>query len=98
MVPGQCWRTSIWLAPPRVGKYGVDVVAFERFAVPALSVSAWVVVVDELGKMELASAAFRESVRELFARPFNLVATVHAFAHPVTDGLKAPGRTSAWCT
>jgi nucleoside-triphosphatase len=75
--------------PPRVGKYGVDVVAFERLAVPALAVPARVVVIDELGKMELASAAFRETVRDLFARPADVVATVHAFAHPVTDELKA---------
>ena len=75
--------------PPRVGKYGVDVVAFERLAVPALAVPARIVVIDELGKMELASAAFRETVRDLFTRPVDVVATVLAFAHPVTDELKA---------
>src|ERR687898_45529 len=75
--------------PPWVGKYGVDVAAFERLAVPALAVPARVVVIDELGKMELASAAFRETVRDLFTRPVDVVATVHAFAHPVTDELKA---------
>jgi nucleoside-triphosphatase len=74
--------------PPRVGKYGVDVVTFERLAVPALAVPARVVVIDELGKMELASAAFRETVHDLFTRPVDVVATVHAIAHPVTDELK----------
>jgi nucleoside-triphosphatase len=75
--------------PPRVGKYGVDVVAFERLAVPALAVPARVVVIDELGKMELASAAFRQAVRDVFTRPVDVIAAVHAFAHPVTDELKA---------
>jgi len=41
----------------------VDVVAFERLAVPTLAVLAQVVVIDELGKMELASAALREAAR-----------------------------------
>ena len=50
---------------------------------------ARIVVIDELGKMELASAAFRKTVRDLFTRPADVVATVHAFAHPVTDELKA---------
>lgn len=75
--------------PPRVGKYGVDVAAFERLAMPALAAPAQLVVIDELGKMELTSAAFRAAVRDVFTRPVDVVAAVHAFAHPVTDELKA---------
>jgi nucleoside-triphosphatase len=54
--------------PPRVGRYGVDLAAFERVALPALRKprTGGVVVVDELGKMELASAAFRAAVVDLF--------------------------------
>src|ERR671925_24846 len=47
--------------PPRVGRYGVDLVAFERLAIPALEQAGEVAIVDELGKMELASDAFREA-------------------------------------
>jgi len=56
--------------PPRVGRYGVDLQAFERIALPALAASqpGGVVVVDELGKMELASAAFRDVVAVLWTR------------------------------
>jgi nucleoside-triphosphatase len=52
--------------PPRVGRYGVDLAAFERVALSALGDPGLggVVVVDELGKMELASAAFRAAVVE----------------------------------
>lgn len=75
--------------PPRVGKYGVDLAAFERLALPALSAGDdEVVIVDELGKMELSSDAFRTVVMDLFARRAPVVATVHAFAHPFTDALK----------
>jgi nucleoside-triphosphatase len=75
--------------PPRVGKYGVDLEAFERLALPALVPHAGgVTVVDELGKMELASARFREAVTGLLDTDAPLVATVHAFRHPFTDELK----------
>jgi nucleoside-triphosphatase len=75
--------------PPRVGKYGVDLEAFERIALPALVPPAGgVTIVDELGKMELASARFRDAVTGLLDTDAPLVATVHAFRHPFTDELK----------
>jgi nucleoside-triphosphatase len=75
--------------PPRVGKYGVDLEAFERVALAALEPPAGeALVIDELGKMELASARFREAVSALLEADVPLVATVHAFQHPFTDELK----------
>jgi nucleoside-triphosphatase len=76
--------------PPRVGRYGVDLEAFERVALPSLAgvEEPELVVIDELGKMELASEAFRGAVSELFDRRLPLVATVHVARHPVTDALK----------
>lgn len=76
--------------PPRVGKYGVALNAFEQVALPALSDPAAgdVVVIDELGKMELASAAFRDAVQRLLGTECSLVATVHTHRHPFTDALK----------
>jgi nucleoside-triphosphatase len=73
---------------PRVGRYGVAHDDLERLAIPVLRVDAAVVVVDELGKMELASVAFRNAVIALLERPVALVATVHAGRHPFTDELK----------
>lgn len=77
--------------PPRVGKYGVDVEAFERVALPALKGirTGQLVVIDEIGKMELASDAFCEAVERLVERDVKLVATVHSFRHPFTDALKS---------
>jgi nucleoside-triphosphatase len=76
--------------PPRVGKYGVDLAAFERVALGALRKPprGSVVVVDELGKMELASEPFCEEVSMLLERRLDIVATVHVFRHPFTDALK----------
>ena len=78
--------------PPRVGRYGVDLATLERLVVPALEPLArasGVAIVDELGKMELASKPFRDAVRALFESRVPVVATVHVFRHPFTDALKA---------
>jgi nucleoside-triphosphatase len=75
--------------PPRVGKYGVDLEAFERLALAALDPPAGgATVIDELGKMELASKRFREAVTAVLGADVPVVATVHAFRHPFTDQLK----------
>jgi nucleoside-triphosphatase len=50
--------------------------------------TATVVVVDELGKMELASAPFRDAVTELLGREVAMVATVHLARDRFTDALK----------
>ena len=75
---------------PRVSRYGVDVDQFERLALPELEAppSRGVVLIDELGKMELASERFREAVLALFERSVPIVATVHTARHPFTDELK----------
>jgi nucleoside-triphosphatase len=75
--------------PVRVGRYGVDVAAFERIALPALAAAppGAVVLLDELGRMELASERFRAAVEELLRRPSPVVATVHVHRHPFTDAL-----------
>jgi len=58
----------------------VDVKSFEQLALPTIkisSVSNTVVVVDEIGKMELFSQSFINLVRELFASPqATILATV----------------------
>jgi nucleoside-triphosphatase len=75
--------------PPRVGRYGVDLTAFERVALPALQEPhGGVVLIDELGKMELASSDFRAAVEELFDAPVALAATVQVARHPFTDALR----------
>jgi nucleoside-triphosphatase len=82
---------------PQVGRYRVDVPAFEHVAIPALEQTfpgGSVVVIDEIGQMELYSDRFAQAVLHLFEQDLRLVATVHARPHPVTDSLKSrPGVT-----
>jgi nucleoside-triphosphatase len=77
--------------PPRVGRYGVDLAAFEALALPAIgrpSGRRRVFLVDELGKMELASEPFMAAVSELFTEPVAVVATVRQKPHPFVTSLK----------
>lgn len=76
---------------PQVGRYRVDVAAFERVALPALEQARTgraVVVVDELAQMELASTKFVAALGDLFELRVPLLATVHQRSHPVTDRIK----------
>jgi nucleoside-triphosphatase len=60
----------------RVGRYGVVHDGLERLAIPALRPPADVVVVDEVGRVELGCPAFRDAVTALLDRPVALVASV----------------------
>jgi nucleoside-triphosphatase len=75
--------------PPTVGKYGVDLEALEQVALPALDKRSEVLVIDELGKMELHSQALCDAVTAAMQEDGNVVATVQATAHPFTDPLKS---------
>ncbi|MEV6211620.1 nucleoside-triphosphatase [Kitasatospora sp. NPDC051914] len=80
-----------WPGPPRVGRYGVDIGVMERLALPSLAAPlgpGTLVLIDELGRMELAYSPFRNAVRAVFAADVDVVATVHAQHDPFTDALK----------
>lgn len=55
---------------PRVGRYGVDLASFERLGVFAVETGleerAPVLVIDEIGKMELFSSRFVETLGRVF--------------------------------
>lgn len=83
-------NTGIW-----VGRFGVDIVAFEQVGLVALEKATrlareqgGVAIIDEIARMELASAGFAQSIVEIFAYSAAVVATVHVNRHPVTDALK----------
>lgn len=68
---------------PRVGKYVVLVDELERVGVRAIlsaMSAAEVVVVDEVGPMELMSNSFREAVTKALDSPKPVVATIHVRA------------------
>jgi nucleoside-triphosphatase len=84
---------------PQVGRYGVDVGAIERGGVAALCRAMQVgriVVIDEIGKMELFCEPFREAVLQAVNRPCTVLATVMAKPNPWVDGLKAMPQVEMW--
>ena len=79
----------------KVGRYGVDVAAFERVGVAALRAAidqAEIIVFDEIGKMELFSSQFRSAAIKAVGCGKPVIATVMLAAHPWVEALKAlPG-------
>ena len=68
-------------AHPKTGQYSVDVSSFETLALPTIAPPAGqdvVLVLDEIGRMELHSAAFAARVEELLKRGTRLVGAITA--------------------
>jgi nucleoside-triphosphatase len=77
-VTGTLAHTDI-KGPCRVGKYGVDVAAFEKSVVSILDIEktdAQLFVIDEIGKMECFSKKFVDTVHRLFKSNKSVLATV----------------------
>ena len=75
----------------RVSKYGVDIDGLERIGVPALYRAVQqcdLVVIDEIGKMELFSAGFREAVTAVIGSGKRVLGTIMLNPHPWADAIK----------
>ena len=63
----------------RVGKYGVDISAMDRVAVPAVRdalAHSDMIVIDEIGRMELASKQFRDVIMQVLDSPKPVLGTI----------------------
>ncbi len=78
-------------SPYRVSKYGVDIDSLDRVGVSALYKATEeysLVVVDEIGKMELFSANFREAVLQIIDSGKRVLGTIMLSANPWADAIK----------
>ena len=78
-------------SPHRVGKYGVDIDSLDRAGVSALNQAAEegdLIVVDEIGRMELFSANFREAVWQIITSGKKVLGTIMFKANPWADRIK----------
>ena len=76
---------------PRVARYGVNIAAMDDVATPAIEraiADARLIVIDEIGKMELLSNRFRQAVLAALECGKPVLATVMLAAHPWADALK----------
>ena len=63
----------------RIGKYGVDVESFEAVALPELEAAlqgCQIIVIDEIGKMELFSQKFKDLVIKALDSPYPLLGVI----------------------
>jgi len=78
-------------SPQRVGKYGVDLAALDGLAVQVVHLAlelGGLVVIDEIGPMELLSTLFRQVVLEALESDASLLATIVQRSTPFTDAFK----------
>jgi nucleoside-triphosphatase len=76
----------------RIGKYGVDIAVLDELAVPALYRGIeenGLIVIDEIGPMEILSPVFRQAVLDVLESPARVLGTIVKRSIPFTDGLKA---------
>ena len=78
-------------SPHRVSKYGVDTDSMDKVAVPALKQaiqSKDIIVIDEIGKMELFSPSFKDAVMEALQSEKKVLGTIMLASHPWADKIK----------
>jgi nucleoside-triphosphatase len=76
----------------RLGRYGLDLSALERIAVGAVRQALQarrLVIIDEIGPMEIRSATFRQAVNEALDSELPVLATIFARFLPFTDAIKS---------
>ncbi len=83
--------------PYRVSRYGVDIDSLERVGVSALHRAARecdLVVVDEIGKMELFSASFSQAVLQIIDSGQRVLGTIMLSPDPRADAIKRNPRVN----
>ena len=76
---------------PRVGPYRVNISVLENVAIPIIQRGiqhAFVLFLDELGKMELCSSVFAQAVQQAFDHGPSIVATAGVSPIPFLEALK----------
>lgn len=75
----------------RVGKYGVDINILNEVGVNAITKAAGscdLVVIDEIGKMELLSRDFRDAVQRIIRSGKRTLGTIMCYADAFTNDIK----------
>ena len=84
---------------PRVSRYGVDVETIANVGATALReavASDRVVIVDEIGKMELFCDAFKDAVKRAVESDSPVLGTVMSGRHPWVNDLKTSKDVDVW--
>ena len=74
-----------------MSKYGVDIGVLDEVAVPEIERAIEqnrILIVDEIGKMELFSTSFREAVLKIISSGKKVLGTIMSSPHPWADLVK----------
>lgn len=80
----------------RVGRYNVDVAAFEELVLPELARPCDLLVIDEIGRMECFSASFVDAVRRALDGPGPVIATVALKGGGFMEEVKGRSDVRVW--
>lgn len=75
----------------RIGRYGIDVEKFEKFALKVLQdamILKTIIVIDEIGFMQMLSSSFQRKVQEIIFENRIVLGTVPLDSHPEIDKFK----------
>ena len=78
-------------SPFRVGKYGVDISVLDNIGVDSIYNAVKqcdLVVIDEIGKMELFSPRFITAVQEALSSSKRVLGTITLKPHPLADAIR----------
>lgn len=78
-------------SPFRVGKYGVDISVLDTIGVDAIYNAIAhndIIVIDEIGKMELFSPRFITAVQDAINSPKKVLGTITLKPHPLADTIR----------
>ena len=78
-------------SPFRVGKYGVDISVLDTIGVDSIYNAIShndLIVIDEIGKMELFSPRFITAVQDALTSPKKVLGTVTLKPHPLADSIR----------
>jgi nucleoside-triphosphatase len=85
--------------PLRVGRYGVDVDGFDEIALPSLERALEedeLVIIDEIGKMELFSPRFRKVIEGILASDKKVLGVIHQGIDPYTQRIRNWPAVEIW--
>ena len=77
---------------PRIGRYTVNLTDLESIGVASILralTSGSVLIIDEIGRMELLSERFRQALLDAFESGIDIIATIREEADPFCDRIKS---------
>jgi nucleoside-triphosphatase len=75
----------------RMGRYGIDIVAFEDFVLQSISNSSStskIIIIDEIGPIQFLSTKFKQQINNILTGPNCVIGTIFYNKHPDIDEIK----------